>query len=93
MLREIITTEQIKDLICKIVDEKLEPFGQFACNLYEGEDNRGDESLFVEVCYAGDAIPVPAKISIELRSNLRDELLKVGETRFAYLRYLIDYPE
>lgn len=82
--------KRASDLIHRIVNEDLREYGQFVCDLYVGANTVGDPSLFVEICYAGGAIPVPAAVSVRLNSKLREALLRIGEERFPYLTYLVD---
>jgi len=90
MTNMIVEAASLYEFVQKIVDDALEPHGHFLCNLYEGQNSQGEESLFVEVCYSGNARNVPAADSLKLRTKLRDELFAQGEKRFPYLSYLFE---
>lgn len=85
--------KMLENLITKTVDDKLKPYGQFVCDVLEGENSQGHPSLFVEICYMNDAEKVPASVTLSLRTLLRDKLLHQGELRFPYLKYLIELPK
>jgi hypothetical protein len=85
-----LEVEPSSKLIARIVDSKLEDYGQFVCDIFEGENMSGDPSYFIEVCFNNQAQRVPASITVELRSKLRTELLRAGDLRFPYLSYKMD---
>ncbi len=82
--------ENAASLITRIVDEELEPYGQFVCDIYKGDNTQGDPSYFVEVCFQDQAQRVPAAVTVGLRSKLRTALLRLGDERFPYFKYLLD---
>jgi hypothetical protein len=75
------------EMITEIVDQELGTYGQFVCNIDEGNNTWGDPSYFIEVCFDDLAQRVPAKVTVELRSKLRTELLRIGDGKFPYFSY------
>jgi hypothetical protein len=89
MTQDTEEDSSVPETICRIVNEKIAEYGQFVCDLSVGLNSDGEESIFIEICYIDTAIPVPADVTINLRTTLRDELWNIGEKRFPYLSYLI----
>jgi len=86
-------SKTLNDFIIENVDKKLKQYGQFVCNIFEGENSHGDASLYIEICYKDEAVRVPAAVTLALRTLLRDELLAKNENRFPYLKYLFEVSE
>ena len=74
-----------------VVTKRLGRFGLRDVEIRPGVDHDGDPVLYVTVHYAPRGRPLPKGTTFWLLSEVRDVLLKLGESRFPHVRH--EFPE
>jgi len=83
-----VEPDKIVKAVTDTVDCELEVYGQFVCEVFEGEDFQGGPALYVEICYLEGAKSVPPVVQNRLQGKLCDVLHNLGEVRFPHMDFL-----
>ena len=83
--------EQVGDEAVAIINEVLKRrvgrYGLIRAEILPGEDHDGDPVIFVETRHKRTDVPVDARETAGAISEIRRELIGIGEYRFPHVRY------
>ena len=77
----------VRAAIDRILRENLSRFGLVRATIEPGDDHTGDPAIFIDAEYQLSDEPVDSRVTLATQSMLRDNLIKLGEHRFPYLRH------
>lgn len=80
-------SNEVATAIRSILKNRLGSFGFTRATINAGENHAGEPALFIDAHYKLSETPVDSAVTAETRSELRQELLSLGEDRFPYLRH------
>jgi len=83
-----VATDDIHDLVEKVVKNRFENVQIHRVDVEEGYDHDGDAVLFVRVVFDGDVSDLKADRMSGLVRHLRSSLATLGERRFPLTSYL-----
>jgi hypothetical protein len=80
----------VNDEIQELLRERLGRYGFERAVINAGSDHSGDPALFIDAFYHLTREPVQSIEMLHLLNELRNFLVRKGETRFPYLRHHFD---
>jgi len=78
---------QVRAAIERVLERRLALYGYERADIRIGQDQEGDQILFVDVSYRLVRHPVDPKATFGLATEIRAALSQLGETRFPLIRH------
>lgn len=78
---------EVRAAIQTVVDDLLRDYKLETCGIKADEDSSGDDAIFVDLCYELTEREIDPAITTAVRTAIRERLLKLGESRFPYIRH------
>lgn len=87
---EAQVNDKVRKAVEKVLRDRLADYGFAGANIASGRDRDGDPVLLVDVRYKAVDKPIASKATFGLVTAIRQELTRVGETRFPHIRHHFD---
>jgi hypothetical protein len=84
-----VNTETI-EAVQRTLQKYLGRFGFERADVLEGRDHSGDPALFVDAFYRATDEPLETILVLRTLTELRDTLVRMGESRFPHIKHHFD---
>lgn len=82
--------DKVRKAVEKVLRDRLADYGFSGVNIAPSNDRDGDPILLVDVRYKAVDKPIASKATFGLVTAIRQELARMGETRFPHVRHHFD---
>lgn len=81
---------KVKKAVEEVLRGRLADYGYTGANVAPGQDRDGDPVLLIDVRYKALDKPIASKATFGLVTAIRQQLARIGETRFPHIRHHFD---
>ena len=81
---------KVRKAVEEVLRDRLADYGYTGVNVAPGQDRDGDPVLLVDVRYKALDKPIASKETFGLVTAIRQQLARIGETRFPHIRHHFD---